>query len=242
MLHCAQIGAGQGTKGFLTSQPNTEKSASSRESAEEKQKGPFDDTEQYSTTYSLDKVYVRIRDWRGKNSILLPAVTDRVIEKAWLLDSGATVRVDQAPWGVSVVVPEEQRPKDADTIVVLQVPGDISELIQPRLVEGWPSQAILLQGDTAKIRGGLHYSSGPDWIDHWTNLDDFITWKVKVPVAMDATVEMTYSCAPGCGGGQFELAADKSKLIGALQEAGGMWKGWQNFERRQIPGTLRQLY
>ena len=202
------------------------------------QSGPFEPTEQYVTTYSGDKIYVHVRDWKGKDNVLLPAITDRIVGKALLQGSGTPVRIDQYPWGLLVVVPLEQHVKDGETTVVLEVPGDISELSHPRIVSGSSSHFMLLQGDTAKLEGGLHYNPGPDWIDHWINLTDSITWKVKVPSAMTTSVEMTYSCAPGCAGAQFEITTNKSKLTGRSRETTGMWKDWQNFERRSVPGTL----
>ena len=202
--------------------------------------GPFDSTLGYVTTYSGNLIYVHILDWNGKNNVMLPPVIDRPVEKAWLLDGGAPVRVDQAPWGITVVVPKEQRPSDIDTVVVLQMPGDLEELRLPRLVSADPSRPILLLGDTAKLTGeGIHYSAGPDWIEGWTSISDSITWKVGLPYTARFAVAMTYSCPSGCAGAPIEISANgHAKLLATTQETRGVWRGWQAFQRVSLPGTL----
>jgi alpha-L-fucosidase len=212
-----------------------------RASIEGTRGGPFDPTSRYVTTYSGNRIYVHILDWNGRNSVMLPSVIDRPVEKAWLLDGSTPVRVDQAPWGIAAVVPKEQRPSDIDTVVVLQMPGDPEELRLPRLVSADPARPILLLGDTAKLTGeGIHYSAGPDWIEGWTSTSDSITWRVRLPSAAQFSVAMTYSCAPGCAGAPIEISANShEKLVATTQETQGVWQGWQAFEHVYIPGTLR---
>lgn len=214
--------------------------ARNRVSIEGTRGGPIDPTPRYVSTYSGNRIYVHILHWNGKNSVTLPPIIDRPVEKAWLLDGGAAVRVDQVPWGVTVVLPKEQRPNDIDTVVVLQMPGDLEELRLPRLVSATPAQPILLLGDTAKLSGeGIRYSAGPDWIEGWTSTSDSIVWRVRLPSAARFSVAMTYSCAPGCAGAQIEVSANSHEnLVATTQETRGVWKGWQAFERVSIPGTL----
>jgi alpha-L-fucosidase len=211
-----------------------------RASIEGTRGGPFDPTSRCVTTFSGNRIYVHILDWNGKNNVTLPSVIDRPVEKAWLLDGGAQVRVDQAPWRVTVVVPKEQRPSDIDTVVVLQMPGDLEELRLPRLVSGDPARPIVLLGDTAKLTGeGIHYSPGPDWIEGWTSTSDSISWRVSLPSAGRYSVAMTYSCASGCAGARIEISANgDEKLLATTQATQGVWQGWQAFERVSIPGTL----
>ncbi|MGQ0834196.1 MAG: alpha-L-fucosidase [Gammaproteobacteria bacterium] len=201
--------------------------------------GPFAPTERYVSTYRNNLVYVHVLDWDGANNVSLPAVTDRIIEKAWLLNTSTQVRVDQAPWGLLVVVPEEQRPDSIDTIVVLQFPSDPADLAPPRVVDGKPANPVLLQGDTAKLEGGIRHNPGPDWIEGWENPSASVTWKVHVPSSGDYAVEMTYACAPECEGGVLEIASGHSRLTSTLSRTSGMWGPWQNFERREIQGGLR---
>lgn len=212
--------------------------ARNAESLEKTRGGPFDATAQYVTTYSHDHIYVHILKWNGSNNVSLPAVIDRSVKRAWLLNDGVPVRVDQSPWGLIVVVPKEQRPNDIDTIVVLQMPGNIADLAPPRTVDAKRNHFVLLQGETAKLRGGIWFNQAPDWIEGWTSMAGSITWRVRVPVAGEYSLAMTYSCAAGCSGGQFEIATANSKVIGTLQETKGMWGKWRNFEQRKVPGTI----
>lgn len=202
--------------------------------------GPFDPTVQYVTTFYHDRIYVHILKWNSKNSVSLPAVIDRPVEKAWLLDGEAPVRVDQAPWGTTIVVPEDQRPSNIDTVVVLQMAGDLEEVRPPRLVYVDPVRPNILFGDTAKVGGeGIHYNPSPDWIEEWSSTSDSISWRVQLPLAGRYSLAMTYSCAPSCGGAPIEILANgHDKLLASTQETRGVWQGWQAFECISIPGTL----
>ena len=198
--------------------------------------GPFDATDEYVSTYAGQNVFVHVLDWKGKNNLNLPPIIDRPILKARLFN-GPAVRADQYPWGTLIVVPEEERANDIDTIVVFTLDNP-SELAQPRIVEADPSRGILLKGDTAKLNGGLLYSPGPDWIQNWTSLEESASWKVRVPEPGDYSLSMTYSCAPGCGGARFEVRAEESKVVGVLRDTAGVFGGWLNFEKRDLEGTL----
>ncbi|MBI4325719.1 MAG: alpha-L-fucosidase [Chloroflexi bacterium] len=208
-----------------------------RESIEGTRGGPFEPTEQYVSLYANNMVYVHVLDWAGKNNISLPAVIDRLVIKASLLH-GPSVRVDQAPWGLLIVVPEDQRPDDIDTIVGLEFARSAAELAQPRMVDVEPSRFILLQGESAKLRGGLWHNPGPDWIEGWTKLDASATWQVRAPVAGDYTLAMTYSCAAGNGGTQVEITGNGGQVMARIRETTGMFGGWQNFEKRELAGSL----
>ncbi|MDP6592404.1 MAG: hypothetical protein QGH48_04810 [Candidatus Poseidoniia archaeon] len=58
--------------------------------------------------------------WKGKNNISQPAVTDRIVKKAWIMDDPSDADyswgfIRQHPWGLLVVVPED-RQHQPDTI------------------------------------------------------------------------------------------------------------------------------
>lgn len=203
--------------------------------------GPFAPTPQYVTTMSGHEIYVHILNWGRKNNITLPAVIDRAIEKSWLLATGAQVRVDQAPWGMTVVVPKCERPNEMETVVVLQLPGDLDSLREPRVVHAISGKPVVLLGDTAKLRGpGIRYDASPDRIDGWSSPSDTIEWRVQAPVTQVYEVTLTYSCAPGCGGVPIEIIANGgSRLVAITRPTSGVWKGWMAFERRRVTGQLK---
>lgn len=202
--------------------------------------GPFDPTPQYVTTYRGNRIYVHVLDWQGKNNLTLPAILDRPVQKAWLLDSGGNVRVDQAPWGTLIVVPEEQRPNAADTVVVLEIPGNPAELHAPRLVKAAPDKPVILMADTAKFSPGIEYDRGPDWLANWTSVGQDIRWKVEAPRTGSYNVYLTYACAPGCGGAKIEIDSNRSnRLLLTTHQTKGVWTDWQAFERVRVPGKLQ---
>jgi len=205
--------------------------------------GPFEPTENYVTTFKEDRIYVHVLDWTGKNHLILPPVTDRLVKKAYLLNGEAAskegaLRVSQSPWGLLIVVTRD-RQDDLDTIVVLEMEGKAAELMQPRITEVDSSTIILLRGDTAKLNGKLTYNPGPNWIEGWTNPSDVVFWRIKLPEAGDYEIALTYACAKGAGGSELEVATENSKVTGIVRETSGWVGGWQNFERIPLHRTLR---
>jgi hypothetical protein len=192
------------------------------------------------TTYHGNRIYVHVLDWQGKNNLTLPAILDRPVIKAWLLATGIKVRVDQAPWGTLIVVPEEQRPNAADTVVVLQMSGSTADLRAPRPVQAIPDRPVILMGDTAKFSAGIEYDRGPDWLTNWTSTAQYIRWKVRTPTSGPYSVYLTYACAPGCAGAKIQIDANgSSQLVTATHQTRGIWKDWQAFERVRLQGKLR---
>ena len=205
-------------------------------------RGPFDPTDQYVTTYEDNKIYIHVLDWKGKNNISLPSITDRIVKKAWIMGDPPDADyswgfIRQHPWGLFVVVPED-RQHQPDTIVVLEIGGEISELIQPRIIDADPSLAIFLMGNAAKLIGGLEYNPGPDWIEGWRNSSQSATWRVRVPQSGDYELSMIYACLPDSEDSEFEIVTGKSKVTHALKKTEG-WAGeLQNFEEKSLEGKL----
>ena len=112
----------------------------------------------------------------------------------------------------------------------------------------------VLWGCEAELHGNIKCLSGSAWsgsekdllwIEGWTSLDDYLTWKVKVPEEDDYRVAITYSCL-GAGGSQYEIVAGDSKVTGTVHQTDGYWsaKEWEggvlytSFEKEQLNGTL----
>ena len=215
--------------------------------------GPFAPADWGVTTHKDDKVYVHVLNWNSKNCIVIPAITDRIIKNAWIL-GGPTggyliklytepwaARVEQCDWGTQIVVSEEIRPNDIDTIVGLQVEGKVRDMetypnITVPLVVN-PAAVTLLRGDRAELRGGLRYHGPNDYIEGWNSLDGTVSWKVKVLEAGDYEVAVTYSCASGNGGSEYEIVSGNSRVIGKVRETTGWAGGWYNFEK-ELVGVL----
>ncbi len=206
--------------------------------------GPFESTDSYASVYRNDKIYVHVLDWKGKNNLTLSSVTDRLVKKAWVLNGATAQRasswgiVRQHPWGLLIVVPESERPDDVDTIIVLEVERDVSELKQPRVVEADAGAAILLRGDTAKLTRGLKYNAGPDWIENWTSVDETVSWTVRLRGAGEYKLATTYACSSGSGGSEFEIVANDSKVADTVYETNGWAGDKQNFEKKYLTGKL----
>ena len=204
--------------------------------------GPFNPTNQYVTTYRDGEIYVHILSWDGENHIILPAVIDRVVKNAWLLedpkaDGASWGIVRQHPWGLVVVVPEDYQ-NGIDDIVVLNVQGDPATLKKPQLVDGGASSVIYLFGDSAKLDEGLAHLQAQDWIEGWREQSDSASWDVKLQNACDYKIAITYTADIQAIGSSFEIIAGESRVIGDIYQTTGWAGNSQNFEKRLLQETL----
>ena len=204
--------------------------------------GPFEPTDQYVTTYKDGRIYVHVLSWDGKNNIALPAITDRVVKNAWILehptaDGASWGIVRQHPWGLLIVVPEEYQ-NGVDDIVVLDIEADPATLKKPRLVEADPSSIIYLFGDSAKTDGGLAHLQAQDWVEGWNKPSASLSWKVKLPVPSDYELALTYTADVNAIGLVFEIVAGQSQITWAVRQTTGWAGDSQNFERIPFQETL----
>ena len=204
--------------------------------------GPFEPTDQYVTTYKDGRVYVHVLSWEGKNNITLPAITDRVVKNAWILehptaDGASWGIVRQHPWGLLIVVPEEYQ-NGVDDIVVLDIAGDPATLKKPQLVEADPSSVIYLFGNSAKTDGGLAHLQAQDWIEGWNKPSASLSWKVKLRVPSDYEIALTYTADADAIGSTFEITTGQGKITWTVRQTTGWAGDSQNFERVPLQETL----
>lgn len=205
--------------------------------------GPFNPTHQYVTTYKDGRIYVHVLSWEGANHIILPAITDRVVKKAWILgnpdaDGASWGIVRQHPWGLVVVVPEEYQ-NGVDDVVVLEIEGDPATLKKPLLVETDPSSIIYLFGDSAKVNDGLVHMQAQDWIEGWNKQSGSASWEVKLDSHCDYKVAMTYSADAHAVGSKFEIAVGENRVISEVSQTSGWAGDSQNFEKMLLSETLQ---
>ena len=81
---------------------------------------------------------------------------------------------------------------------------------------------------------------GPPWgMQHWSNIDQSLTWEVDVAKAGDYEVSILYLCPPGGAGSELEVAAENNpqKATLATRVTGNAWRnpGW---ELQEMKGLL----
>jgi len=80
--------------------------------------GPFepdkDSKGKYVTTQKGNRIYVYVLNWKGQNNLLLPAILDRLVTRAWFLGDAPGTKYSwdmyrQAPWGTLIVDPDKKQ-------------------------------------------------------------------------------------------------------------------------------------
>jgi alpha-L-fucosidase len=189
--------------------------------------GPFDPTDRYVTTYKDGKIYVHVLSWEGEDHIILPAIIDRVVKNAWILenpeaDGTSWGIVRQHPWGLIVVVPREYQ-NGVDDIVVLDIEGDPATLKKPQLVEADSSSVVYLLGESAKVDDGLVHLQAQDWIEGWNEESGSILWNVKLLRTCDYEIAVTYTADTGTIGSAFEIVSEQNRITGTVHMLSLIW-------------------
>jgi len=137
---------------------------------------------------------------------------------------------------------------------------DWTELFQPKIIEIDLNNINILDADRAEINGdppepwGFRYFTEGDWVDGWTTTEGLsISWTIKTSQAFYCSVALTYSCAEGSAGSDFEVVQETSgyvgydyngrkainKILGRTEVTSSWLSSWRNFERKEISGILQ---
>lgn len=136
---------------------------------------------------------------------------------------------------------------------------DWDELFLPVITKINLNKANLLRAEIAEINGdppepwGFRYYQPAKWIDGWTTAEGLsVSWTIDSPQAFDCSIALTYSCAPGSEGSDFEVAQETHGYVGydyngrktvnsitGKTEVTSSWlNDWLNFERKKLKGLL----
>jgi hypothetical protein len=206
--------------------------------------GPFepekDSKVKYVTTQKGNRIYVHVLDWKDQNNLLLPAILDRLVTRAWFLGDAPGTKYSwdiyrQAPWGTLIVDPD----KKLGRVVVMEVEGNPKDLAQPRQVQLVEGSIARLRGEVAELNGNLTYAPGPDWIDSWTGNNDAVKWRVQAPGKGQYEVAITYACPSSIVGSEIHIKAGQSRLKHQLSYTSGWAGDGMNFSRQKVQGFLQ---
>jgi hypothetical protein len=132
---------------------------------------------------------------------------------------------------------------------------DWAELFPPVFIIEIDMNSInVLDTDRAEVNGyPLRHFKEANWVDGWTTADGLsISWTINVPRAFDCSIALTYSCAQGSAGSDFEVAQEThgyvgydyngrktvNKITGKTEVTSSWLSSWRNFERKEINGLL----
>jgi len=158
-------------------------------------------------TVKGSRVYLHVFRWPDDGlelaGLLTPVRSARALVTGRTLPCSRTV-ADGVP-AVRISKPDTLDP--IATVVELQLAGP------PRVEEPEPvikptsSGTILLRAADAAVHGSAQYESGNghDNIGFWTNVSDYVTWRMEVTERADYQVALTYACQPGAEGSEFHI-------------------------------------
>ena len=94
--------------------------------------GPFLPGSYGASTYRGRRIYVHVLDWKGGDSLNLPAIPAKVLDASLL--AGGAAGFTQTDAGIGISVPQSEQ-ADADTVVVLDLDRP-ADAIKPVPVPG----------------------------------------------------------------------------------------------------------
>jgi alpha-L-fucosidase len=170
------------------------------------------------------RVFFHLLDWPRGGVLELPACEG--IEKASVWKGGALTSAVR-DGKLIVKLPEEAR-DPIDTILVLEAGRDLAGVRIPvpparTRIEG---ESVVLAAADAEATGKIRLEGEPkNALGHWTDPKDQVTWRIESPAAGPRDVSITYACAAGSGGSEFEVACGESIARGKVHATGD----WANF-------------
>ncbi len=191
-------------------------------------------------TVKPGKLYLHVFDWPEDFKLAVPGLQNEVTAAYLLTD----LRRDPLPVTrnddtVTVSVPGKAY-DPIDTVVVLEIKGQPQ--VAPQPIKLQPDGTVLLKAIDADVQGhvnihgyALRYEEGEgkDCLANWTNADDSASWFFEAPAPGKYVVEITYSCAKGAAGSDFQAEFNGQKLKGRTRDTGD----WTKFRTARL-GTL----
>lgn len=170
------------------------------------------------------RLYLHVFDWPRDGILIVPGLVSPV-QKAYLLsDPGRQpLGVSRGDQAVAVAVPAIA-PDAAHNVVVLEIEGCVQIAPEAFLACQSPDGTVILRARDADIHGQtVRYDSQSDRdsIGYWTDSKDWISWDFTVTQPGVFSVEIRYGCAPGHGGGQYEVEVGHQTLPGKARETDG---------------------
>ncbi|MBN1125055.1 MAG: alpha-L-fucosidase [Sedimentisphaerales bacterium] len=165
------------------------------------------------------KIFVHL--WDSKlQEVCLPGLKNKVNSCTVLTDQGAKLLAfTQTDRWTTIALPNQLWLDDAVAIIVLDITGspDVDITIPQD-----PDGTISLTAIEAQIHGSSpRYEAGKkDQIGYWDNPADSVSWTFHLDREGIFDMLVTYSCASGAGGSEFEFAIGEHKIRGRTQETG----------------------
>lgn len=191
-------------------------------------------------TVKPGKLYLHVFDWPKDYRLAIPGLQNQVTAAYLLTD----LRRDPLPVSrdngtVYVSVPGKVY-DPIDTVVVLEIKGEPK--VAPQPVKLQADGTALLKAIEADVQGhvnihgyALRYEEGQDkdCLGNWTNKDDSASWFFEAPAPGKYVVEITYSCAKGQAGSDFQAEFEGQKLTAKTRDTGD----WTKFRTGRL-GTV----
>jgi hypothetical protein len=190
------------------------------------------------------KLYLHVFQW-PKGDLAVPGLSARIKCAYRLADPDRTwLMIGESEGGAITIDVPAKAPDTIDSVVVVEIEGDARVAIAPairhtpgKLVVQADDGTIALHARNAAIHGTrarYEVGGGKDNIGFWTDASDWVEWKLEVKKPGTFGVSITFACAKGSGGSEYDVALEKQKLSGKIKETGD----WAKFATEKL-GTLK---
>jgi len=179
------------------------------------------------------KLYLHVFDWPEDGKLSVPGLLSEV-SQAYLLADKKPLPVEKVEGDLVVNVPTTA-PDPIASVVVLEVTGrvKVDTIIRPRS----DGSIVLLardadcQGEKVEYHVG-HGTRLGDYIHHWSEKDDTVSWRFQSKEKATYDVEITY--ASPTKGGEFQVLIGRRKMEATIKKTGG----WNDF-KKDVIGSIR---
>jgi alpha-L-fucosidase len=165
------------------------------------------------------RAYFHLLHWPPEGVLVLPRIAG--LERAALLAGGELAAAGDDE-NLRLKLPESAR-NPIDTVLALDFGRDLAGVMlavpAARIEVG--GEETVLEAALAEATGKIKLEGAPkNALGFWTDPADHVVWKINAPRAASFDVELTYACAGGSGGSEFEVRGGGGALRGKVHETG----------------------
>jgi alpha-L-fucosidase len=170
------------------------------------------------STRKGNTLYLHVLDWPIKGRIVVGGLKSKVVKATLLADpKQAPLKIDRLGDLDVLVQGPAEAPDAADTVVALEVEGDVVT-DRPRLI-GSDVPVDVLRAFDGHLTGGLSFGSGKvrdAYVLGWDRPDEEVSWLVRLREPTTYEVAIAYDADPKAAGGTYVVKLGGKQLEGTV--------------------------
>lgn len=186
---------------------------------------PWGDCSSRSLPDDVTRLYLHVVRWPTDGHLIVSGLLNDA-QGAFLLSDTRRGALATSRGEEALVLRVPSAPPDPHvSVVVVDIGGPVR--IAPFVIRPDATGQLTLHARDADLHGTtVRYPSGggQESIGFWTNIDDWVSWPIRLDKPGKYRVEINYGCDRGQGGGEYAVQIADQELVAKAQDTGGWFQ------------------